>query len=135
VKKSLVGGGLLLGLGAVVLVGVLLAGNTSPRGWIGEHYSRTGVGAYRSASPPTRVAAEITRKFKPSDRTYDPSGVFLRYPSVVVAVLSDGARGSRIMVDDADRGYRRWYSHVGGRWGGPGGRSTMFRGGGPGAGK
>lgn len=133
-RRSLIGGGLLAALGAVVLVGALLIGGTSPRGWIAGRYSRMGAGTYQAAGSPTVVAAEISRKFRPADRAYDPAGIFLRYSDAVVAVLATGA-GSRIVVDDADRGYRRWYPYVGGRWGGPGGRGALFRGGGPGAGK
>ncbi|MGH3391391.1 MAG: DUF4247 domain-containing protein [Actinomadura sp.] len=133
-RRSLIGGGLLAALGAVVLTGSLLVGGTSPRGWIARTYPNTGVGAYRASAPPTAVAAQISRRFRPADRAYDPAGIFLRYSDSVVAVLATGA-GSRIVVDDANRGYRRWYPYVGGRWGGPGGRGALFRGGGPGAGK
>jgi Domain of unknown function (DUF4247) len=132
--KRYVGGGIVTLLGVVILAGVLISGNTSPRGWIGSHYTRTGAGAYRASAAPLKVAGEITRKFKPSDRAYDPAGVFLRYPGLVVAVLPDG-RGSRILVDDEDRGYRRHYAYIGSRWGGLDGRATLFRGGGPGEGK
>lgn len=132
--KRFVGGGLLTLLGVIVLAGALISGSTSPRGWINSHYTRTAAGTYRAQGTPLRVARDISRKFKPSDRAYDPSGVFLRYPGLVVAVLPDG-RGSRVLVDNADRGYRRHYTYIGGRWGGPGGRGSIFRGGGPGAGK
>lgn len=132
--KRYIGGAIVALLGVVILAGVLIKGNTSPRGWIGSHYTRTGEGAYRASATPLKVAGDITRKFTPADRAYDPAGVFLRYPGVVVAVLPDG-RGSRILVDDEDRGYRRHYTYVGSRWGGLGGRASLFRGGGPGAGK
>jgi hypothetical protein len=134
VKRGIIGGGLLAALGAVVLAGVLVAGHGSPRGWIGKQYTRTAAGEYRSSASPARVASAIGRKFRPSDRAIDGSGIFLRYPKVVVAVLGSGA-GSRIVVDDADRGYRRWYSHVGSRWRAPTSRGSVFRGGGPGSGK
>jgi len=132
--KHYVGGGLLVLLGALVVVGALAGGNTSPRGWIGAHYAKIADGAYRAPEPPTKVAAALSGKFRPTDRVYDPSGVFLRYPDMIVAVLPDG-KGSRVLVDDVETGYRRHHSSVGGRWGGPGGRASMFRGGGPGGGK
>jgi hypothetical protein len=132
--KHFVGGGLLAVLGAIVLAGALVSGNTSPRGWIGSHYTKIGNGVYRAPGPPLTVAAGLARKFRPSDRAYDPAGVFLRYPNTIVAVLPDG-KGSRVLVDDLDRGYRRHHGYVGSRWGGPSGRASLFRGGGPGSGK
>lgn len=132
--KKYAGGAIATLLGVVVLAGALISGNTSPRGWIAAHYTRAGTGVYRSGTPPLAVAGAITRRFTPADRAHDPAGVFLRYPGVIVAVLPDG-RGSRILVDDEDRGYRRHYAYIGNRWGGPGGRASLFRGGGPGEGK
>jgi uncharacterized protein DUF4247 len=132
--KKYMGGGLVALLGLLVLGGAIIAGNTSPRGWINSHYTRVGNGVYRASATPSKVAGDISRKFTPSDRTFDPAGFFLRYPGVVVAVLPEG-RGSRILVDDLDRGYRSHFVYVGYRWGGPGGRAALFRGGGPGEGK
>lgn len=135
VKRSLIGGGLLAGVGAVILAVSLISSSNSPKGWISSHYSRTAVAdTYRADQAPSRVAGAISRRFKPLDRAYDPAGAFLRYPTVMVAVLADG-RGSRVEVLPVDRGYRRYHSYVGGRWGGPGGRASSFRGGGPGSGK
>jgi hypothetical protein len=133
-RRGLIGGGLLALLGVAVLVGALVSGNASPKSWIAGKYTKVGANSYRSSASPARVAGEITRKFKPSDRVYDPAGVFLRYPKVAVAVLPDG-RGSRISIDTPDRMYRTHYGYVGGRWGGVGGRASSFRGGGPGSGK
>lgn len=132
--RHYVGGGLLAGLGILVLIGALISGSTSPRGWINSHYKRTAAGTYQAPGHPTKVAGDIARRFRPTDRAYDPSGVFLRYPEVVVAVLP-AAGGSRVLVDSSRRGYARWYGYVGGRWGGPGGSASFFRGGGPGDGK
>ncbi|GAA2075901.1 DUF4247 domain-containing protein [Actinomadura alba] len=134
-KKWYIAGGLVAGLGVIALVGALVSGGSSPRGWIAKNYTRTAADTFRASGMPTKVASDISRKHRPADRIYDPSGVFLRYPKVIVAVLPDGVQGSRITVDDADRGFRRYYSYVGARWGGPDGRISSFRGGGPGAGK
>ncbi|RAY14464.1 DUF4247 domain-containing protein [Actinomadura craniellae] len=133
-KRGLIGGGLLAGLGAVILVGVLVSNSTSPRSWIAGKYTKVNATTFRAAAPPAKVAGEIARKFKPSDRVYVPAGAFLRYPKVMIAVLPDG-RGSRISIETPDRGYRNHHSAVSGRWGGPGGRASLFRGGGPGEGK
>lgn len=134
-KRGLIGGGLLAAVGAVIIAVTLIGAGTSPSGWISGHYARTPqAGVYRTGQTPTQVAGTLSRRFTPLDRAYDPAGVFLRYSSVMVAVLADG-RGSRIQVLPVDRGYRRYHSYVGGRWGGPGGRASSFRGGGPGSGK
>jgi len=133
VRRHFVGGGIVAVLGTIVLVAAAFSGNTSPDRWISSHYTRVGDGVYRANGSPLSVAAAISRKFKPSDRIYEPSGVFLRYPKHIVAVLPV-AGGSQILVDDVDRGYRRHHSSVGSRWGGSGGRASIFRGGGPGGG-
>ncbi|MBC6457806.1 DUF4247 domain-containing protein [Actinomadura sp. HBU206391] len=133
-KKWYIAGGLVAGLGVIALVASLLTGGSSPRGWIAKNYTRTATDTYRASGAPTKVASDITRKFRPSERADDPAGVFLRYSNLVVAVLPDGVMGSRITVDDADRGYRRYYNYVGNRWAAPG-RGSDFRGGGPGEGK
>jgi hypothetical protein len=134
-KGSLIGGGLLAAVGAGVLAVSLISSNASPRGWISSHYARTGTAdVFRADRAPSLVAGAISREFKPLDRAYDPAGAFLRYPTVMVAVLPDG-RGSRIELMPVDRGYRHYHSYVGGRWGGVGGRASSFRGGGPGSGK
>ncbi|WP_019629553.1 DUF4247 domain-containing protein [Actinomadura atramentaria] len=133
-RRALIGGSLISGLGAVIVAVALLAGGASAGSYIKSHYSRIGVGTYRSPSPPAVVAAQIIRKNRPYDRAYDPGGIFLRYRSEVVGILPDGT-GSRITVEDPERGYRHYHSSVGGRWGGVGGRASTFRGGGPGSGK
>jgi hypothetical protein len=134
VKKWYIAGGLVAGLGVIALVAALLTGGSSPRGWIAKKYTRTATDTYRASGAPAKVASDITRKFRPSERADDSAGVFLRYSNAVVAVLPDGVQGSRITVDDADRGYRRYYSYVGHRWAAPR-RGSSFRGGGPGEGK
>jgi hypothetical protein len=132
-KGHAIGAVLLAGLGAIVLV-VALSGRTSPRGWIPQNYARVAPGTYQASEPPLRVADRIVTRYKTRDRVYTPGGVFLRYHNAVIGILPSG-RGSRITVDDPDRGYARYHSSVGGFWGGPGGRVSSFRGGGPGEGK
>ncbi|WP_067491112.1 DUF4247 domain-containing protein [Actinomadura hibisca] len=134
-KRALVGGGLLAAIGVFILVMALVSGGSSPKGWIARTYARTAPGTYLSTDSALRTAQRISAKYKPSDRAADPTGVYLRYPDLVVAVLPQGGKGSRITVDTAARGYARYHSSVGGRWGGPGGHASTFRGGGPGEGK
>ncbi|WP_018655716.1 DUF4247 domain-containing protein [Actinomadura flavalba] len=133
-RRALIGGGLLAGLGGLVLAGALFAGGGSPRGWIDGRYQQLGAGSYRAGQPPARVASDLVRRHRPSDRVYDPAGIFLRYRDDVVVIAPDG-RGSRVTVLDPDRAYRTYHGYVGGRWGGFNGRASTFRGGGPGTGK
>ncbi|MDX6738683.1 DUF4247 domain-containing protein [Actinocorallia sp. A-T 12471] len=132
-KGAAWGGGILVFIGALIAALVLLNGSRSPDGWIADHYARSG-DAWTTQKDPLAAADELSDEFRPVDRVVDPSGVFLRYPEVIVAVLAAGA-GSKVYVDRADVGYQRWHKHVGGRWGGPAGHATLFRGGGPGDGK
>lgn len=138
-KPHLVGGGILAGIGALVLVLVLTSWPSSPRSYLRSHYSPVGAASgahavYQSPKAPTLVANEISKAHKPTDEAFDPAGVFLRYSDDMVAITPSGS-GSRIEINDAERGYAAWYPFIGPRWGGPGGRSTLFRGGGPGSGK
>ncbi|MFC5749461.1 DUF4247 domain-containing protein [Actinomadura rugatobispora] len=132
-KAPVIGSLVLAGLGAIVLLIALFAGRTSPRGWIPDTYTRVADDTYASQRPPLTVSREILRRFETDERVYTPNGVFLRYHNAVVGILPDG-RGSRITLDTPDRGYARYHSSVGGHWGGPGGRASSFRGGGPGEG-
>ncbi|GAA2723165.1 DUF4247 domain-containing protein [Actinocorallia aurantiaca] len=132
-KKAVIGGGILTLIGAIVLLVTLTGGAKSPRDWIAGRFPASG-GGYQSGQPPLRTADQIIRRSQPLDRAYDPAGVFLRYPGAVVAVLP-AAGGSLIYVDTPERGYARWHRYVNGRWGGPDGRASLFRGGGPGDGK
>jgi hypothetical protein len=124
-----------LGVGAMAL---LFRG--SVRNWIDDRYTRVSSEAggrsvvYTSPKAASTVTGEITGRWKPGDRLANPSGNFLRYDDTVVAVTPSGG-GSRITVDDEDRGYARWYPFVGGWWGTYSGPGETFRGGGPGAGK
>lgn len=92
---------------------------------------------YASSKTPSKTAKEITDKHKPADRRTTESGIFLRYSkdSVAIVPATGGARGSRIIVDDEEGGYRRNYFFVGGFWGTYSGPAESFRGGGPGGGK
>lgn len=129
-----IGSIILVSFGVVVLLVTLLSGRTSPRGWITDNYTRVSAGTYSSPHAPLAVAGQIANRYRTSERVYTPNGVFLRYRNVVVGVLPDG-RGSRITLDTPERGYARYHTWVGGNWGGPGGRASTFRGGGPGEGK
>ncbi|GAA2603283.1 DUF4247 domain-containing protein [Actinomadura fulvescens] len=164
-RKWLIGGVVAAVIGAVVLIAVLVKGDGDPAGWIAKKYSRVSLDTYRSSSSPQKVASEIAKKFKPIDRVDSialaasaaplssaggrglpvsaeapQGGIFLQYPKTVVGVLPDGA-GTRITIDGADAGYRRYHSYVGTHWTSPGTRgwnrngTASFRGGGPGSGK
>ncbi|MGI5167506.1 DUF4247 domain-containing protein [Spirillospora sp. CA-253888] len=134
-KRALIGGGLLAALGVVILLAALLTGGSSPKKWIAGNYAKAGPGTYRSPDTTLRTAQRISAKFRPADRASDPTGVYLRYRDLVVGVLPQAGGGARITLDTPARGYARYHSSVGGRWGGPGGSASTFRGGGPGEGK
>lgn len=134
---------LLSGAGILGLVLTLTGGN-SVRDYVKENYRFTGTerveGAgrdsllYASTRSPSKTAAEIADAHKPADRRVTESGVFLRYQDDVISVVPQ-PRGSRVIVDDEEGGYRRNYFFVGGFWGTFSGRGQAFRGGGPGSGK
>jgi hypothetical protein len=92
---------------------------------------------YTSPKSITQTASDIIDHNKPADRRTTESGAFLRYSDDVVSIVPPlkGARGSRILVDDEEGGYRRNYGYVGGFWGTYSGPAGSFRGGGPGTGK
>ena len=129
----------LLVFGGVGLAALLSSGG-SARGWVGDRYTRVSSAAdgrsvvYSSPKRASVVATEIADRWTPAQRLNDPSGFFLRYSDTVVAVTPSGG-GSRIYVDDAERGYARWFPYLGGFWGTYSGPAETFRGGGPGAGK
>lgn len=126
-------------LGAILVLGVIAFGRGSVSDHVSQRYrlvQRDGRSAvYSSPEAPSKVAGDIAKKWEPADRLSDPSGFFLRYRSDIVAVSPEPGGGSRIFVDDEDRGYARWYPVVGGNWGTYSGGGEGFRGGGPGAGK
>lgn len=128
--------------GLLVLLATAFAGPRSVRDHIAASYAKTattdpalkGSTVYRSADAPSKVVEDITSAWKPADRHAEPAGFFLRYRNDMVVVSPDGD-GSRIVVDEARRGYSRWYPYVGGYWGTYTGGGDDIRGGGPGAGK
>ncbi|MFG2090573.1 MULTISPECIES: DUF4247 domain-containing protein [unclassified Spirillospora] len=132
-KGSLTWAGLLAAFGVMILLIAMFAGRTSPRGDIPKDYRKVADGTYTSSKKPLAVAQEITEKHKTDERVYTPNGIYLRYHDAVVGILP-AAGGSRITLDKPARGYARYYSVVGGTWGGPGGKASSFRGGGPGGG-
>jgi hypothetical protein len=89
---------------------------------------------YSSTQPASTVFKDIIKQWKPGTRHNDAQGWYLRYSNAIV-VVTPVTGGSRIYVDDATTGYRRWYTHVGGRFGTYSGPAEGIRGGGPGTGK
>jgi hypothetical protein len=110
-------------------------GTEPPPGGAGDGRKATLV--YASPRSITQTASEISDANKPADRRTTEAGAFLRYRDDVVSIVppATGARGSKILVDDEEGGYRRNYGYVGGFWGTYSGPAGSFRGGGPGTGK
>lgn len=89
-----------------------------------------------SKDPVSKTAADIREAWKPAQERVDPSGTFLRYKDLVVAITPRAEGGSTIYLDNEERGFNRWFFFVGGFWGSGGvGGVGGTRGGGPGAGK
>ncbi|KWW98502.1 DUF4247 domain-containing protein [Carbonactinospora thermoautotrophica] len=136
-KEKIVLSSVALGV-CLSIIALILASAGSPRDYVRKHYryvsgdSRSAV--YAASEPPSSVVASIRSKHKPADQMSTPSGYFLRYHDLIVAVTGAG-RGSRIYLDDERTGYRRWYGYVGGTWGTYSGSGEGVRGGGPGVGK
>ena len=124
-------------VGLVVVV-VAVASSTSAADYIKKHYPRAGtdrgIPVYASPYSATKTAQQISDADGPGDRRATESGVFLRYPREMIAVLP-AAHGSHVEVADQQQGYARYYGYVGGFWGTYSGPAGAFRGGGPGAGK
>lgn len=141
-RVQIILGLVLAGVGAIAFF-VLLAftATQSPRDYLGDQYSLVSSQdsgrsrEYTSPQAPSDVVRSISERWPPADRVNDTAGYFLRYRNDIVAVLPDGAGGSRIYVDDEEEGYRHWHGHVGGYWGTYTSRSEDGRGGGPGTGK
>jgi len=92
---------------------------------------------FRTPSPPTEVVARILSSATPAQTIYHPSGVFMRFHDDIVAVSPAAEGGSVIYLDEASRGFRRWFPYVGAFWAVNASRGTGgsgFRGGGPGGG-
>jgi hypothetical protein len=128
----------LLALGAVAgIVALLFTGN--PKDYVRGHYrevAHAGGSSYTLVSPYTvsYTASDIRGHWKPAQELVDPSGVFLRYHDLVVAITPRVEGGSTIYLDDERTGYAHWYPYVGGSWG-VGSPVSGTRGGGPGSGK
>lgn len=135
VKLILAGLIAVIGLGAI---GLAVSRTGGVRGYLADNYTRVSAQGdsiiYTSARVPGTVYNEIRSRHRPADTLVQPSGYFLRYSDDIVVVTADGP-GSRIYVDDEDRGYARWFPVVGGFWGTYRGSGETFRGGGPGSGK
>ena len=134
--KLLIAGGIAV-VGIIALV-VALSRTGGVRGYLADNYTRvSGSGdsvVYRSPNSPRTVYDDIRTRHRPADTLVRPSGYYLRYPDDIVVVTPDRG-GSRIDLDDEDRGYARWFPIVGGFWGTSRGGGEGFRGGGPGSGK
>ncbi|MGH4012592.1 MAG: DUF4247 domain-containing protein [Pseudonocardiaceae bacterium] len=129
------------GLVAVIglaAIGVAVSRTGGVRSYLADNYTRVSSQGdsvvYTSARRPATVYEEIRSRHRPADTLVRPRGYYLRYSDDIVVVTAD-ARGSRIYVDDEDRGYARWFPIVGGVWGTYRGSGDAFRGGGPGSGK
>jgi hypothetical protein len=130
-RRGLVIGAVLVGLLiVVVIVVVAVTGRSSVHRWIADNFRRVGNDTYASQQAPAATASRILGRFGTGQRVDSQGNVFLRYDDDLVGILPSGA-GSRITVDDYDRGYDRYRSHVGHVWVG----GSSFRGGGPGDGK
>ncbi|MGH3978485.1 MAG: DUF4247 domain-containing protein [Pseudonocardiaceae bacterium] len=137
-RGKLLVAGLIAAVGAVALV-VALTRTGGVRGYLADTFTRvSGSGqsvVYRAPDKPRSVYDQIRSRHRPADTLVDPSGYYLRYSDDIVAVTANGARGSRIYLDDEDRGYQHWFPIIGGYWGTYRGPGEGFRGGGPGSGK
>jgi hypothetical protein len=124
-----------VGLGALGLAATRTGG---VRGYLADNYTRVSVqgdsAVYTSPRDPGTVYQEIRSRHRPANTLVQPSGYYLRYSDDIVVVTADGP-GSRIYLDDEDRGYAHWFPVVGGYWGTYRGPGETFRGGGPGVGK
>ncbi|GAA4414212.1 DUF4247 domain-containing protein [Actinokineospora soli] len=131
--------GLLAGIAAIIAI-IVIARGTSVRDYVDDTYTRAATLdlddeiAYTSTAAPSVVTSTIVGAWKPVSQYADASGVYLRYNDDMVLVRPHNG-GSVIRVDDVDRAYRRYHSHVGGYWGWTSGHGESFRGRGPGAGK
>ena len=133
-------------LGGAGLLGLVLtiANHGGVRDYIDDRYTAQADERLDERARPTKVyastrsvsatARDISGAHKPADRRVTPEGAFLRYQDDMVSILPRTG-GSKILVDDADTGYRRNYFFVGGFWGRYSGAGESFRGGGPGGGK
>jgi hypothetical protein len=136
-RVKLIVAGLVAVVGLAAL-GLAVSRTGGVRGYLADHYtpvsSRGDSAIYTSARSPATVFEEIRARHRPADLLVRPTGYYLRYADDILVVTANG-RGSRIYVDDEDRGYAHWFPVVGGVWGTYRGSGDGFRGGGPGSGK
>ncbi|MGW5050471.1 DUF4247 domain-containing protein [Actinokineospora sp. NPDC004072] len=131
--------GIFAAIAAIIAI-TMLARGTSVRDYVQDSYTRAAnldqddEIAYTSTADPSTVTAAIVGAWKPVAQYADASGVYLRYNDDMVLVRPHNG-GSVIRVDDVDRAYRRYHSHVSSSWGWTSGHGESFRGRGPGAGK
>ncbi|MFW6772814.1 DUF4247 domain-containing protein [Nocardioides sp. CPCC 205120] len=140
----------LLIVGALLLVGIVLVpmlfggfGN-GPKGWIDDHYDHVSGSdpdrqtvTWRSDDDVTATASAIAAGTNPSDRREADGRAFLRYSNDWIVTVTKSSGGSRITLDEFDRGYSANSTFIG-FWGGyygGGGGGSGYRGGGSGSGK
>ncbi|MDR6174634.1 hypothetical protein QE364_002419 [Nocardioides zeae] len=141
----------LLVIGVLLLVGIIVVpfafggfGN-GPKGWIDDHYTHvsgsdpdTETVTWRSDDDVTTTAAAIASGTDASDRREADGRAFLRYSNDWIVTVAEDGDGSRITLDEFDRGYSANSTFVGfwgGYYGGGGGGGSSYRGGGSGSGK
>ena len=127
-----------LALAGVAVIAFAAVRPSGPGPYLADRYrlvsSEGDSRVYRADVPPRQVFDDLRRAVPPAEVLTDPGGYFLRYRNDIVAVTSEGT-GSRVYLDDSDRGYARWFPFIGGYWGTYTGPAEGVRGGGPGSGK
>ena len=127
-----------LALAGVSVIAFAAARPSGPADYLDKHYrmvsNEDGSRVYQADQAPRTVFDDLRRAAPPAEVFTDPGGYFLRYRNDIVAVTAV-AGGSRVWLDNAERGYARWYPYLGGFWGTYTGPAEGTRGGGPGAGK
>ncbi|CAM3351581.1 DUF4247 domain-containing protein [Stackebrandtia soli] len=115
--------------GTVAVIGLVIAavaiGSTSgsPRDFIDDKYRCSpdpedhDSAVCTSSSSPSTVASEIRRAVRPIDThsDYQSGATFFQYRDDILAIFPDGS-GSRIEIDDYNRGYTRHSTYIGTYW-------------------
>jgi len=98
-------------------------------GWLREE-CRDVTGFYECADDPSAVSRKMAATFdvEAQDRVDTDGRTYFRFSESMVAI-HPASTGSRVYLDDYERGYQRWRSDVSPYWG------PENRGGGPGEGK
>lgn len=137
VRVKLLLAGLIAAVG-LAAIGIAASRTGGVRQYLAEHYTlvsaRGDSAVYTAPRAPAVVSDEVRSRHRPADLLVRPDGYYLRYADDIVVVTA-GGQGSRIYLDDEDRGYAHWFPVVGGVWGTYRGPGDAFRGGGPGSGK